>query len=77
MESLLERLCELTGHAYGPLCAWVIRRDAWWRDLPAASARHRELRTVYESGMNDLPFPGAQATAAEKPPAVERKSKSA
>jgi hypothetical protein len=66
MDSLLERLCTLTGHRIQPLCDWVVRRDTFWRAMQetAPSQVHSDLRTRFESGVNQLPFPPAASTVA-------------
>jgi hypothetical protein len=76
MFALLERLCSASGHRCGPLCAWIIRNDAWWRtSRPAADTQHRELRTRYEGGVADLPFPPSAATVVAPEPAVETRER--
>jgi hypothetical protein len=61
--TFLERLCSSSGHRFGPLCSFVVRRDEWWlgrnQARATASQMHREMRERYESAMIDLPFPSA------------------
>jgi hypothetical protein len=76
MFAVLERLCSASGHRCGPLCTWIVRRDAWWRiSRPAASARHRELRARYEGGVSDLPFPPVAETVAVPDSVVESRER--
>jgi hypothetical protein len=62
MVSFLERLCNLTEHSCGPLCAWIVRCDPWWRESRTTSAKHRELRDRFEGGVAGLPFPPIAST---------------
>ncbi len=64
MVSLLERFCTLTGHRIQPLCDWVVRSDAFWRNAQSASPEHRELRDQFEGAVSDLPFPPVASTVA-------------
>jgi len=65
MISFLERLCSLSGHSCGPLCAWVVRRDGWWREARKnASRRHQELRARFDRGVAELPYPPVAETVA-------------